>query len=760
MDTLEQYRELRLTLADAIRAQLHLARERHDPVAEEASRALLARLAQDTFTVAVVGQFSRGKTTLLNALLGAEYLPTGALPLTSVLTRIEYGSTPEAAYRRRGSDTVLPIAVSEVPDLVARAGTRRAELQVTAVEIRLPAELLRLGVTFVDTPGVGGSDAGTSAITYGFLPDADAVLFVTSADSALNATDLTLLEQVPAQTHVFCVVNKRDLVGPDEEDAVVRAVRRALAGQWPQDTAEVFPLSALHGLQARLRLIPDPAADDGGVADFETRLAAFLTASRAPMALRNVLDRARTIADGQETLLALAQRAPAHPQAAVDTAAARSASAAARDEILHRIGESAAARVATFQDDEEPSWRVAVTALLDDPDLPARVGDWARARSGEATDQVIGAAAEHLAALGATAEQPLRAALRAAGIAATRLHARPWDVASLPRISTTPPEPPNPAAEQVPAWLPGSAHREAVRRGQAIDGFFDAFRSRMDAGVDQWVRALTAETRRRVEGEEKRLDACLTEPATAAQAETLARIRRRLDEVGETLPRLVASAPDVAVSVAPERESVHGHPELRCLVCERQRRALVADLAHRQFALATREADQESLAHGHGLCPAHTWSYATMTSPLGISAAYAPVSREIARVLRTSRPDAALVPTGGCPVCARIADAETAAFAELASAPDAVVCLPHLARAARHGLDTATVRALRRRLADALDRHAQDMRAYALKREALARGLLTAEERRAHQETLLLLAGDPALAGPLMSENDELEFGS
>lgn len=237
---LERYRDLRLALADVLRAQLHVARERKDPVIEQAVRDLLVRLARDGFTVAVAGQFSRGKTTLLNALLGAEYLPTGALPLTSVLTRVGYASTAEASYVRRGSDVTLPVPVADVPELVARQSSRRSEEQVTAVDIRLPAELLRLGVTFVDTPGVGGIDASTSAITLGFLPEADAVVFVTSADSALNETDLTLLDRLPATAPMFCVVNKRDLVTAEEAAEIAADVRAVLSAQRPAGRTEVF----------------------------------------------------------------------------------------------------------------------------------------------------------------------------------------------------------------------------------------------------------------------------------------------------------------------------------------------------------------------------------------------------------------------------------------------------------------------------------------------------------------------------------------
>jgi Dynamin family len=79
---LQAYHDSRLELGDMIRSALHLARGAGDEEAEKRARELLARLAADRFRLAVVGQFSRGKTTLMNALLGGAYLPMGALPPT------------------------------------------------------------------------------------------------------------------------------------------------------------------------------------------------------------------------------------------------------------------------------------------------------------------------------------------------------------------------------------------------------------------------------------------------------------------------------------------------------------------------------------------------------------------------------------------------------------------------------------------------------------------------------------------------------
>jgi ribosomal protein L29 len=93
---LTAYRHSRLELGDMIRAALHLARGSDDEESEKRARDLLARLAADRFQLAIVGQLSRGKTTLMNALLGGAYLPMGALPMTSVITTVRYGSQPRA----------------------------------------------------------------------------------------------------------------------------------------------------------------------------------------------------------------------------------------------------------------------------------------------------------------------------------------------------------------------------------------------------------------------------------------------------------------------------------------------------------------------------------------------------------------------------------------------------------------------------------------------------------------------------------------
>src|SRR5487761_1563508 len=194
------YRDRRLELADLLRAALHLARSGADTDAESKARELLSRLAADRFRLAVVGQFSRGKSTLMNALLGEAYLPMGALPMTSVITNVRYGTRPKAMIRRHQSALPVEVPLTQVADFVAASSVRRTEMRVATVEIEVPAEILRLGFEFVDTPGVGSAVTAGTAVTMRYLPQADAVIFVTGFDAPLTEAESGLLADVSRQT--------------------------------------------------------------------------------------------------------------------------------------------------------------------------------------------------------------------------------------------------------------------------------------------------------------------------------------------------------------------------------------------------------------------------------------------------------------------------------------------------------------------------------------------------------------------------------
>lgn len=83
---------------------------------------LRSKLEDNRFQLAVVGQFKRGKTSVLNALLGSEVLPVGAVPFTSIVTIVKYGDPQDALVVFRTGEQ-LSIPFSQLPDYVSEAGT-------------------------------------------------------------------------------------------------------------------------------------------------------------------------------------------------------------------------------------------------------------------------------------------------------------------------------------------------------------------------------------------------------------------------------------------------------------------------------------------------------------------------------------------------------------------------------------------------------------------------------------------------------------
>jgi GTP-binding protein EngB required for normal cell division len=180
--------------------------------------ALEERIREQRFYVACVGQFKRGKSTLLNALVGRPLLPTGVVPVTSVPTIVRYGQLGARVRTEEGWASVAPEVVGDFVTEQRNAGNVKG---VLAVEVLVPAEILEGGLCLVDTPGLGSVIETNSEATREFVPHIDAALVVLGADPPISGEELRLVELIAAEadTLVF-VLNKVDRVtAPEREEA-------------------------------------------------------------------------------------------------------------------------------------------------------------------------------------------------------------------------------------------------------------------------------------------------------------------------------------------------------------------------------------------------------------------------------------------------------------------------------------------------------------------------------------------------------------
>jgi Dynamin family len=797
MNELKGYQHRRLDLADMIRAMLHILRGYADAEREQEARQLLERLAADRFQLAVAGQFSRGKTTLLNALLGAAYLPMGALPMTSVVTTVRYGSRPRATVRRRGSPLPVEAPLAEVARFVAQASAERAELQVSSVEVEVPAEILRLGFEFADTPGIGSAIEVNTAATARFLPQADAVIVVTGFDSPLTQAETDFLTRVGEHAgKLFVVINKRDLIAERDAAEVTGYVRQWLRDHLHRGEPQVFGLSALEALEGSIQGDHERMAASGVLA-LRGALADFFTTGKARTYLHNVAARAADLAAGQRRDLRLGCLA-------ADGAAGPDAVAAAFDTRMeelsaaeHALAEQIATRVRDglpgLLAERGPAWQASLEDLVASPAADASVGDadpargqledavavleradrdithdWLDRRTAEVRELLIGLTAADIGALLEHARSPRAIGAQIAGLAAAdeRGGLAGWSPEDVPDL----------AAPRL-QWLVTVPQRRPRRRrpgaGEArlltdalqpvASEFVERAREAFEAAARDWAARLGGQAARQTAEAADQVRVYLR---TAPREEDLA----ALDDLATRLARFRASLdawnPAAGAMPAQAGAAVLPAQPVGCPVCSQMEATLTEHLRRDQFLLATRERDQARHARAGGFCPMHTWQYAGMASPIGIAAGYARLAATMAAALDDITHHSAneiadsvtgLIRASTCPVCTALARSEASEVARIASqAPTAgsatPLCLRHLALVLTTHPAPSSSQAMIHALAEALRRASEDMREYALKREARHSALATDEESRAHSDVLRLLAGQPALARPWDSD--------
>jgi hypothetical protein len=225
-----------------------LAEEAAAPAIAEESQQFAERVTEGRFYVACVGQFKRGKSTLLNALVGAPVLPIGVVPVTSAITVLRHGSRRSA--RARFTDGKWRDVDPEGLSLyVSEEGNPNNEKGVAAVEVFVPSRLLALGMCLVDTPGLGSVfEAGTAA-TRAFVPQIDAALVVLGADPPISGDELALIQEVAGHVRdLIFVINKADRIPEAERDQARAFAERVLRETLTNPIESILEVSGLDRL--------------------------------------------------------------------------------------------------------------------------------------------------------------------------------------------------------------------------------------------------------------------------------------------------------------------------------------------------------------------------------------------------------------------------------------------------------------------------------------------------------------------------------
>ena len=247
------------------------------------------KLEHEAFNLVILGQFKRGKSTFINALLGESILPTAIVPLTSVVTILRYG--PQLKVKVQYLDERRQeVQLSDLSAYITERENPRNKKGVKEVTVFYPSEYLKGGVRIIDTPGAGSVYSHNTDVAYAYLPYVDAAIFVTSADPPLsNSEHQFLLDIRSFVDKLFFILNKIDQVSEADRNEALEFTTRIIEENVGKGKVKIHPLSARWALDGK-RQGDNGLLQASLLPDFERRLQEFLIHEKGKVFLQAIVN--------------------------------------------------------------------------------------------------------------------------------------------------------------------------------------------------------------------------------------------------------------------------------------------------------------------------------------------------------------------------------------------------------------------------------------------------------------------------------------
>lgn len=302
------YRDTVRTLTGNLKELLRLSEDISLVNTAKSIRETIEKSDNDHFEVAIVGEFKRGKSTLINALLGQEVLPADVLPATATLNRVTYSEEPyvQVEYKNGTSERV---DIDQLENYVTKLTSEAEEKAETVKEatVYYDTDFCRNNVDIIDTPGLNDDEQMTN-VTLSILPKIDAAVFVISANSPFSQFEKDFLEKKMLTSDVgriIFVVNCFGTFSQEDENKIVETVRsritkyvmdkaKKVMGEDSREfavykrkigTPRVIGLYAKRALTAKT-IEDEKLLEESNFPEFERALETMLTKERGVIALQ------------------------------------------------------------------------------------------------------------------------------------------------------------------------------------------------------------------------------------------------------------------------------------------------------------------------------------------------------------------------------------------------------------------------------------------------------------------------------------------
>jgi GTP-binding protein EngB required for normal cell division len=171
--------------------------------------------------VAILGQFKAGKSSFINSLIGKSLLPVGVIPVTTVITRLQFGEE-ERAVIRFFDGKVSKVDMSDIHAFTSEAENPSNRKNVEVVDIELPSLRAYAGLRLVDTPGLGSVFKYHVQTSENWLPHVGTAILAVSSDRPLSDNDVQLIRELTSHTpNIVLLLTKTDLLSPVQQKEVI-----------------------------------------------------------------------------------------------------------------------------------------------------------------------------------------------------------------------------------------------------------------------------------------------------------------------------------------------------------------------------------------------------------------------------------------------------------------------------------------------------------------------------------------------------------
>ena len=247
---------------------------------------LESAIHQDCYKILVLGEFKRGKSTLVNALLGRSIVPIDVLPETATLNEVVYSDTPFVkVFYSNGLVEDGILSAEFLQRFSASAENSQAHL-VDKIQMGYPLPFLQDKITLVDTPGVADLDETRCDVTYQIIPQANAVIFLLDANTPLTQSEKDfLVDRLIPQgiDNILFLLNKYDFIDEEEDEGFLEEVEHRLritlkdeAGNDLLKEIRILPISAKMALEGHI-YDKESLVHESGLVQVQERLMQMLS---------------------------------------------------------------------------------------------------------------------------------------------------------------------------------------------------------------------------------------------------------------------------------------------------------------------------------------------------------------------------------------------------------------------------------------------------------------------------------------------------